>query len=150
MSVQYGIRAVRVGQLAVALSYLFGEQAAASLRRAPPAFVTQMGENPLIAVGSIFGLDVMAQTMHSINAFEVTYNGQWPSTRRRKKTRSHSPLASLSVFGLVSLAGQKIHSKLGSGRLPSPQELVTKLQALRANEAAAAEAAAAPRVRIAA
>mmetsp|Transcript_21742 Transcript_21742/g.65979 ORF Transcript_21742/g.65979 Transcript_21742/m.65979 type:complete len:138 (+) Transcript_21742:237-650(+) len=110
IQVQYAIRAVRAGQIGVALSYFFGAQAAASLRRAPPSFVQQMSDNPMIAIGSVFGLDVVAQTMQSINAFEITYNGQ------------------------------KLHSKLSTGTMPRPQELVAKLAEARAKEVSAASA----------
>mmetsp|Transcript_2163 Transcript_2163/g.7065 ORF Transcript_2163/g.7065 Transcript_2163/m.7065 type:complete len:153 (-) Transcript_2163:2200-2658(-) len=107
VSVQYAIRAIRASQLAVAAGYFFGAQAAASLRRAPPALVEQMSDNPMMAIGSVFGLDVVAQTLHSINAFEITYNGQ------------------------------KLHSKLSTGRLPRPDELIARLAQVRKSEALA-------------
>ena len=34
-----------------------------------------MQENKLLAAGAVYGMDVVAQTFKSINAFEVTYNG---------------------------------------------------------------------------
>jgi hypothetical protein len=49
--VQYATRAIRAGQLSVAAAYYFGAQAAASLRRAPPGFVQQMIDNPMLAIG---------------------------------------------------------------------------------------------------
>lgn len=112
--VQHAIRAVRAGQLAVALTYFFGEQATSALRWPPPHAVRQLMEQPMLTLGSVFGLDAFAQTLKSINAFEITYNGR------------------------------KLHSKLATGRMPTPQEVVQQLAAIRAGE----EVADAPRVRI--
>ena len=121
VGVQYAIRTVRVAQALVALSYFFGEQAAAAVRRPTPRAVLQMHDNPMLAIGGAFALDVVAQTLQSINAFEVTYNGQ------------------------------KLHSKLATGRMPQPVELVRQLETMRAKEKTRTQGAAeasAPKVRI--
>mmetsp|Transcript_31061 Transcript_31061/g.65442 ORF Transcript_31061/g.65442 Transcript_31061/m.65442 type:complete len:132 (+) Transcript_31061:350-745(+) len=103
-SAQYAIRTVRVAQAAAVVAYLFGEQLFASLRRPTPSPVLKMQENPLIALGTLYGLDVVAQTMKSINAFEITYNGH------------------------------VLHSKLQSGTFPRPAELVARLSQLKQQE----------------
>ena len=75
----------------------------------------------MLAIGGAFALDVVAQTLQSINAFEVTYNGQ------------------------------KLHSKLATGRMPQPVELVRQLETMRAKEKTRTQGAAeasAPKVRI--
>ena len=96
-SVQYGVRAVRAAQLAVGTAYFFGDQLFGSLRRPVPASVRKLQENALFAVGGIFGLNTVAETMSAINCFEVTYNGH------------------------------KLFSKLKNGRFPHPDEVVEKL-----------------------
>lgn len=97
MGVQYAIRAVRVGQVGAAVAYFLGEQICSSLRFAPPPLLRSMHENPLLTVGGVYGLDVIAQTLKSINAFEITYNGR------------------------------VLHSKLQTGRFPELQELLASL-----------------------
>jgi len=69
-----------------------------------------MRENKAATVACVYGLDVVAQTLKAINAFEVTYNGK------------------------------KLHSKLESGRFPQPGEVVEKLgRMIRGPATAAAE-----------
>ena len=59
----------------------------------------------MLTFGAIYGLDVVAQTMKSINAFEITYNGHL------------------------------LHSTLKGGVFPQPHELVARLGAIRQREA---------------
>ena len=73
----------------------------AALGRRPPALLHQMQENKLLAAGAVYGMDVIAQTFKSINAFEITYNGHL------------------------------LHSKLKGGAFPQPQELVASLTVAR-------------------
>lgn len=86
------------------LGYLFGQQAFARIGRAQPNLLQRMQENPLIAVGTIYGLDVVAQTLKSINAFEITYNGH------------------------------VLHSKLKSGQFPRAEDLISKLERIKHEE----------------
>lgn len=94
---QYGIRAIRFAQAGVAATFFLGDQIFGALGRRSPQFVGQMQENKMLTAAGVYGLDVVAQTLKSINAFEVTYNGQ------------------------------VVHSKLKSGRFPETAELVAKL-----------------------
>ena len=55
----------------------------------------------------MYGLDVIAQTMKSINAFEITYNGR------------------------------VLHSKLQTGSFPDLQELAAKLLRAKTEDASA-------------
>jgi len=102
--VQYAIRAVRASQASAAVLYFFGAQIFGSLRRPLPGFVESMHANPLLAIGGVYGLDVVAQTMKAINAFEITYNGQ------------------------------VLHSKLQTGRFPQPADLVARLKEVQHSE----------------
>lgn len=104
--VQYGIRLVRAAQVGATLFFFFGEQMFAALGRRPPALYGQMHENKMVTMGAVYGLDVVAQTMKSINAFEITYNGH------------------------------VLHSKLKGGVFPQPHELVARLGAIRQREGA--------------
>ena len=112
VGVQYAVRAVRAGQVAAGLSYAFGANVFAKMGRAQPAALVRMQENPLIAVAAIYGLDVVAQTLQSINAFEITYNGQ------------------------------VLHSKLQSGKFPDARDLILKLEQIKHKEDAAVARAA--------
>lgn len=107
---QYGIRAVRAAQVGAAAFFFFGEQLFGALGRRPPQILGQMHENKMLTAGAIYGLDVIAQTMKAINAFEITYNGHL------------------------------LHSKLKGGAFPQPQELVASLARIRSAEGKAAEA----------
>jgi len=78
--------------------YFFGEQIFGKLGRRPPQLLVQMQENKLLAAGAVYGLDVVAQTFKSINAFEITYNGQI------------------------------LHSKLATGAFPDPAAVAAKLK----------------------
>lgn len=86
------------------LGYFFGQQTFARIGRAQPHILQRMQENPLIAVGTIYGLDVVAQTLKSINAFEITYNGH------------------------------VLHSKLKSGQFPRADELISRLERIKHEE----------------
>jgi len=97
VQVQYGIRAVRTAQVGASAFFFFGEQIFGALGRRPPPLHAQMHENKMLTVGAIYGLDVIAQTMKAINAFEVTYNGHL------------------------------LHSKLATSAFPQPHELAAKL-----------------------
>jgi len=96
--VQYATRAVRVAQVSSAAFFFFGEQIFGKLGRRPPELLGTMHDNKLLTVGAIYGMDVVAQTFKSINAFEITYNGK------------------------------VLHSKLKSGQFPDPNEVATKLR----------------------
>ena len=75
-----------------------GEQIFAKLGRPAPPILGQMHENKLMTAGGIYALDVVAQTAKSINAFEITYNGQL------------------------------LHSKLATGQFPDAQSIAHKLK----------------------
>lgn len=109
VGVQHAIKAVRFGQVATVALYFFGDAIFGSIGRLPPTMVQRMHDNPLLVIGGVYGLDVIAQTLKSINAFEVTYNGQ------------------------------VLHSKLSSGRFPQPNELVAKLGQIRMQESSQAQ-----------
>ena len=112
---QYGIRAVRFAQVGVVGLFFLGEQLFAQLRRPPPSWLHQMHDNKLAVAGGVYGLDVVAQTMKSINAFELTYNGH------------------------------VLHSKLKSGQFPDAAVVAAQLkQIMQAEQGAGGEAAAAP------
>ena len=98
-SVQYAIRAVRVAQVGAAAFFLAGEQIFGKFGKSPPALLGQMHENKLLTCGAIYGLDVVAQTFKSINAFELTYNGK------------------------------VLHSKLSTGQFPDSGAIIAKLRA---------------------
>lgn len=104
VSVQYTVRAVRVAQVSAVVFFFFGEQIFAKLGKAPPAMLGQMHDNKLATAGAIYGLDVLAQTAKSINAFEITYNGHM------------------------------LHSKLKTGQFPDLTEIVANLRAIMAKE----------------
>jgi hypothetical protein len=110
VQVQYGIRAVRAAQAGAALFFFFGEQLFATLRHPTPALHAQMQENKMLTFGAIYGLDVIAQTLKAINAFEITYNGHL------------------------------LHSKLASRTFPQQQELSQRLAGIMQAEQAAAPA----------
>ena len=113
VAVQYTIRAVRAAQVGVGAFFLFGEQLFGKLGRPPPTLLAQMHENKLVTAGAIYGLDVLAQTAKSINAFEITYNGQL------------------------------LHSKLKSGQFPEPGQLAQRLKEVMQSEKQAPEGEAA-------
>ena len=104
VQVQYTIRAVRAAQVGVGVFFLLGEQLFAKLGRAPPQLYHQMHDNRLVTAGALYGLDVVAQTAKSINAFEITYNGQL------------------------------LHSKLKTGSFPDPSSLAQRLREVMAEE----------------
>jgi len=100
--VQYAIRAVRAAQVGAIGAFFFGDAAFGKLGRRPPQLLTQLHENKMLAAGGLYGLDVIAQTLKAINAFEVTYNGV------------------------------VLHSKLKTGQFPDPAAVVQKLQEVMA------------------
>ena len=109
VAVQYTVRAVRAAQVGVGAFFLFGEQIFGTLGKAPPPLLNQMHDNKLLTVGAIYGLDVIAQTAKSINAFEITYNGQL------------------------------LHSKLKTGAFPDAQAVATQLRSVMDKEQAEAK-----------
>ena len=112
---QYAIRAVRAAQLSAAGFYFFGAQIFGKLGRQPPQLLQKMQENKLLAAGGVYGLDVVAQTFKSINAFEVTYNGHL------------------------------LHSKLATSAFPQQHELQQRLLGIIQAEQSGAAGAAASR-----
>jgi len=109
--VQYAVRAVRAGQAAAVLGYFFGQQTFAKIGRTQPYFLQRMQDNALIAIGGIYGMDVIAQTLKSINAFEITYNGH------------------------------VLHSKMKTGNFPQAADLVLKLEQIKQEEVKVVEEA---------
>jgi len=106
--VQYSIRAIRSAQIGVAALFFAGEQIFGALGRGAPQFVGQMHENKFVTAAGVYALDVMAQTLKSINAFEITYNGR------------------------------VLHSKLKTGQFPAPGEVVARLREVIESEGKAA------------
>jgi len=104
VAVQYTVRAVRVAQIGVGVAFFFGEQICAALGKAPPPLLRQMHDNKLMTVGAVYGLDIIAQTAKSINAFEITYNGNL------------------------------LHSKLKTGQFPDPSVVAASLRSIMENE----------------
>lgn len=103
-SVQYGIRAVRAAQVGAAGFFFFGEALFGKLGKQPPKVLTQLHDNKLVAVGGLYALDIVAQTLKAINAFEITYNGVL------------------------------LHSKLKTGVFPDASDVVKKLRDVMARE----------------
>lgn len=101
---QYAIRAIRAAQVGAIGFYFAGEQLFGVLGRRPPRLHAQMQENKMLAAAGVYGLDVLAQTLKAINAFEITYNGV------------------------------VLHSKLRTGQFPDGQALHTRLAAVIAKE----------------
>lgn len=99
VAVQYGIRAVRVGQAAVGIFFLFGDQILQGLGRRPLDFMEEMHTKVMYHIGALYGLNLIADTLKSINAFEVVYKGK------------------------------VLHSKLQSGDFPQPGQVSSQLSA---------------------
>lgn len=104
-TVQYGIRAARVCQLGVGVFFFFGEQMLAAMGRPPFEFMSETHTNIAVHLGVLYGFNVIADTLKSINAFEIVYNGH------------------------------VLHSKLSSGAFPDAGELSRKLREVLAKEA---------------
>jgi len=102
--VQYGIRGVRATQVAIGIFFFFGEQLLAAVGRPAPEFMKETITSMLYHGGALYGVDLIAQTLKSINAFEVTYNGEM------------------------------LHSKLASGKFPDLNQVASKLHAIRERE----------------
>jgi len=102
--VQYGIRGVRVAQAFTGVFFIFGEQILSKLGRQPFEFMGEPHTNIMAHVAALYGLNVVADTLKSINAFEVVYNGQ------------------------------VLHSKLDSGKFPEPGAVAARLEAALAKE----------------
>jgi len=102
--VQYGVRAVRVGQIGVAAFFIFGEQILAKLGHEPFEFMSETHTNLAVHIGGLYGLNVIADMLKSINAFEIVYNGK------------------------------VVHSKLASGKFPEAGEVSQKLGEMLASE----------------
>lgn len=99
VAVQYGIRAVRVGQAAVGIFFFFGDQILNTLGRPRLEFMEEMHTKVMYHIGALYGLNLIADTLKSINAFEVVYNGK------------------------------VLHSKLHSGDFPQPGQVSGQLKA---------------------
>jgi len=111
--VQYTLRGLRTAQVGVVAFFFLGEQFFSYFGRRSPQILGQMHENKLLTAAGVYGIDVVAQTLKAINAFEITYNGQ------------------------------VLHSKLKSGRFPNPGELSARLAAVIKEEGGGEEAPAA-------
>lgn len=99
VAVQYGIKAVRAGQAAVGIFFFFGEQILAAAGRPPLDFMKEeIHMRIMYHLGALYGMNVIADMLKSINAFEVVYNGH------------------------------VLHSKLSSGSFPEPGLVSRKLQ----------------------
>ena len=102
--IQHTIRALTGVQMLVPGLYFFGEQLFGLIGRAPPEVVASMHANPIMALGAFFGVHALQSTLKSINAFEITYNGN------------------------------VLHSKIKSGKFPAPAELTQSLRQIMAKE----------------
>merc|ERR1712039_1110374 len=98
--------AVRATQICIAISCFFGEQMLAAVGRPSPEFMQDTMQNMLYHGGALYAVDLIAQTLKSINAFEITYNGEL------------------------------LHSKLKTGKFPDLNQLVSRLKAIRDKEQA--------------
>lgn len=94
---QYAVRALRASQVGVVALFFLGEQFFSYFGRPAPQLVRQMNENRMLTAAGVYGIDVVAQTLKAINAFEITYNGN------------------------------VLHSKIKTGRFPNPGELSARL-----------------------
>jgi len=101
MYVQYGIRAARAGQVGVGIFFFFGEQILKMLGRPPFDVMEEMPQKIGAHVAALYGFNCIVNTLKSLNAFEITYNGH------------------------------VLHSKLSSGGFPQPGELTRRLQAVQ-------------------
>lgn len=99
--VQYGIRAARAGQIGVGIFFFFGEQILKMVGRPPIEFLEEMPQKIAAHVAALYGFNCIADTLKSLNAFEIIYNGH------------------------------VLHSKLKSGGFPQPGELTKKLKAVQ-------------------
>jgi len=99
--VQYGIRAARAGQIGVGIFFFFGDQILKMLGRQPFDFLEEMPQKIGAHVAALYGFNCIVDTLKSLNAFEIIYNGH------------------------------VLHSKLSSGGFPEPGELTRKLQAVK-------------------
>lgn len=95
------------------------------LGRPLPGVVRQMHENKLATAAGVYALDVIAQTLKSINAFEITY--KYAPYFLASCRVAHSPK-------YCDCSGRVLHSKLKSGNFPDPNELVNKLREIIAME----------------
>ena len=107
--IQHTIRALTGVQMLVPGLYFFGEQLFGLIGRAPPEVVASMHANPIMALGAFFGVHALQSTLKSINAFEITYNGQL------------------------------LHSKLKTGAFPDAQAVATQLRSVMDKEQAEAK-----------
>lgn len=67
---------MRVAQVAVAGFYVFGEQILGAMGRPPFEFMGDTATNIGVHGGAFYLLNCVAQTLKSINAFEVFWNGE--------------------------------------------------------------------------
>jgi len=99
--VQYAIKAVRFGQVLVGLFFFFGEQILSMLGQQPFGFMEEIPSNLMAHGAALYGLNCIASTLKSINAFEVIYNGE------------------------------VVHSKLSTGKFPDAGELSKRLKDIK-------------------
>lgn len=103
--VQFAVRAVRVAQVGVGVFFFFGEQLLGKLGRGPFDFMGETHTNIMVHLGALYGLNVVADMLKSINAFEIVYNGN------------------------------VLHSKLSSGKFPEAGEISKRLRDVMAKQA---------------
>jgi selT/selW/selH-like putative selenoprotein len=102
--VQYGLRAVRFSQVLVGIFFFFGEQILGALGHQPFDFMSETHTNLGVHIAAMYGLNVIADLLKSINAFEIVYNGK------------------------------VLHSKLTDGKFPEPGQVSNKLKDALASE----------------
>ena len=124
-NVQYALRGIRATQAAGVGFYFFGEALFGSLGLRPPLLLAQIEANKMLAAASLYALHVLAQTLKSINAFEVT-----PTTPAPPPPCCCCPggKCCLCCSELqVTYNGKLLHSKLATGAFPDAAELVRRL-----------------------
>uniref|UniRef100_A0A6U5HZR3 Tis11B-like protein N-terminal domain-containing protein n=2 Tax=Calcidiscus leptoporus TaxID=127549 RepID=A0A6U5HZR3_9EUKA len=93
-----------------------------------------MQENTLVAVCGIYGLDVIVQTLKSINAFEITC----ALARSLLGLPARGAPSSRSSFerrrDACRYNGVVLHSKLSTGQFPRANELIAKLERIKHEE----------------
>ena len=124
-SVQYSIRAVRAAQVGAIGAFFFGEAAFGKLGRRPPQLLTQLHENKLLAAGGLYGLDVIAQTLKAINAFEGERAPCGAVNARRHAARAPFPRRPMAVPEHVSASRGRTHAARTSSSVCRVQTRLT-------------------------
>lgn len=99
--VQWAINGVRLAQGAVGIFFFFGDQILGKFGQQPFEFMEDMPQRIMYHGGALYGLNCIASMLKSINAFEITYNGE------------------------------VLFSKVASGRFPNPGEVAAKLRQIK-------------------